>query len=96
MKKLMLSVAALAVVATPIAASAEPWGHDRGGDYRAERFDRGDGGGGALAAGIFGLVLGAAIASDHPYAYEPACYWQTRPIVGRYGYVRYERVEVCR
>src|SRR5579863_8596415 len=54
--------------------------------------DRGDG---AAAAGLFGFVLGAALANDHPGYYQD-CYWQSRPVVGPYGYVHYERVEICR
>jgi hypothetical protein len=118
MKKLMLGAAALAVTAAPIAASAEPFGHDYGGrgdyhvayrsydrdgwrgdyrdwrgDYRGYR-DHDDDAGAALAAGLFGFVLGNAIASNHGYYQD--CYLQTRPVIGPYGYVHYERVEVCR
>ena len=106
-KKLMLGAAALAVTAAPIAASAAPFGHDYGGrgDYHVayRGYDRGDwrgyrdhddDRGAALAAGLFGLVLGSAIASNHGYYQD--CYWQTRPVVGPYGYVHYEQVQVCR
>ena len=61
MKKFLLTAAAgLSLLAAPLAASAAPYGHwDR---------DRGDGGA-ALAAGLFGFVLGATVAHSHP-AYE--------------------------
>ncbi len=39
-----------------------------------------DGGGAALAAGIAGLAVGAAIAGSHPY------YHHYRPYYGGYGY----------
>ena len=48
-----------------------------------------------MAAGLFGLVLGAAIASDHPY-YAPQCGWETQAYPGPYGTVQYEQVQVCR
>ena len=79
MKKIMLAIASLAVVAAPVAASAQSYGHDHGrnggwsnrGDYgRSYRGDRGNGGA-ALAAGVFGLILGSAIASSsHSYGYR--------------------------
>ncbi|MFI4934944.1 MAG: hypothetical protein ACHP7N_10025 [Caulobacterales bacterium] len=113
MKKLMIAAAALTMAAAPLAASAEPFGgHDgrggwqdnRGGGWRG---DRGGNGGAALAAGLFGLVVGSAIANAHdneygyaqPYGYGdygPRCVWQSRPFVGPYGGVHYETVRVCR
>ena len=59
LKKLLLGTAALTMVAAPMAASAEPWGHERW-DH-----DRGRDAGAAVAAGVIGLALGAAIASNH-------------------------------
>jgi hypothetical protein len=108
MKKLLIGASALAMVATPIAASAEPYGHDD----RYQRFDHGDGAGAAVAAGVFGLVLGAALASNHhgygyggygygyrPYGYGPAyaarCHWETRAYPGPWGGVSYQNVRVC-
>ena len=66
MKKILVTAAAgLALVAAPMAASAHPY--HRGG---------GDAAGAAVAAGLFGLVLGAALASNHDdgprYDYPPA------------------------
>jgi Ni/Co efflux regulator RcnB len=105
MKKLMLGAAALAITATPLAASAADWGHgrgdcgrgwDRGGEWR-DRGDRDDGNGGAaLAAGLFGFVLGSALNHDRYDGYYQSCYWTTRPVEDAWGYVHYQRVEVCR
>jgi len=105
MKKFLIAAAALAVAAAPIAASADPFNHggrgyqsDRGHDYRGgdRGWDRrGDDRGGAVAAGLFGLFLGAALASDHPY-YQRECGWETQAYPGPYGGVRYEQVQVCR
>jgi hypothetical protein len=52
-----------------------------------------DGRGAAVAAGLFGFVLGAAL--DHPY-YAERCGWVTQAYPGPYGGVRYEQVQVCR
>ena len=110
MKKLLIAAAALAVTAAPIAASAAPFGfggrgevvrvHDNGfrgnrwnGGYHDGRFN--DGRGAAVAAGLFGLFLGAAIASDHPH-YVQQCGWETQAYPGPDGGVRYEQVQVCR
>ena len=54
-----------------------------------------DGRGAAVAAGLFGLFLGAALASDHPY-YHRECGWETQAYPGPYGTVQYEQVQVCR
>ena len=104
MKKLLIGASALTMVATPIAASAAPWGH--------ERFDhdRGDAGA-AVAAGIFGLAIGAALASNHhdyddrygygygygDYGYYAPvrCHWETRAYPGPWGGVSYQNVRVC-
>ena len=111
MKKIMLAIASLAVVAAPVAASAQSYGHDNGhgrdsggwnnrGDYR--RGDRGDGGA-VLAAGVFGLILGSAIASsnhsygyDRPYGYAQRCAWRNQAYDTGYGEIAYRQVEVCR
>jgi hypothetical protein len=114
LKKLLIAAAALAVVATPIAASADPFNHggrgfqsarvhgDGGyrGGYRGGygsnwdgRYN--DGRGAAVAAGLFGLVIGAALANDHPY-YQRECGWETQAYPGPYGTAQYEQVQVCR
>ena len=111
MKKFLIAAAALAVAAAPLAASADPFNHggrgyqsDRGhegGGYRGgynrgwDGDRRGDDRGGAVAAGLFGLFLGAALANDHP-RYERECGWETQAYPGPYGSVRYEQVQVCR
>ena len=77
MKKFLISAAALAMISAPIAASAQPYGHDRGGQAPvASHVDNGyrDHGGNstagpAIAAGIFGFILGAAISSSHQPTY---------------------------
>ena len=60
---------AMAATVLPTTADARPYGHYYG--------HRGNGGA-AVAAGIAGLAIGAAIASDHPryysYGYGPAYY----------------------
>jgi hypothetical protein len=63
------------------------------GRYNDSRYN--DGRGAAVAAGLFGLVLGAAIANDHPY-YAQRCGWETQAYPGPYGQVQYEQVQVCR
>jgi hypothetical protein len=65
-------------------------GYGRNGDGRYN-----DGRGAAVAAGLFGLFLGAAIANDHPY-YAQQCGWQTQAYPGPYGSVQYQQVQVCR
>ena len=110
MKKLFIAASALLLAAAPIVASADPSGghgfgrggevvrvHDNGsrGGYGPNWDGRyGDGRGSAVAAGLFGLFLGAAIASDHPYVQQ--CGWETQAYPGPYGGVRYEQVQVCR
>jgi hypothetical protein len=107
MKKLMIGAAALTMVAAPMAASAQPFSH--GGWNGGGRFGgysgqfRGGNGGAVLAAGLFGLALGAAVnnADYQPaYAYGPGygpvCVWRTQAVVGPYGYVHYQPVQVCR
>ena len=72
------------------------WDGDRRGDYRGWDGDRRGGDrGAAVAAGLFGLFLGAAIANDHPY-YQRECGWETQAYPGPYGTVQYEQVRVCR
>ncbi len=100
MKNLVLGAAALVMTAAPLAASAQPYGHDWHG---------GGNGGAAVAAGLFGLAVGAAIADSsyhRDYAYQPTyaydggyvqhCFWQTRLVRGPWGRVHYQQVEVCR
>ena len=111
LKKLLLGTAALTMVAAPMAASAEPWGH--------ERFEHRHGdAGAAVAAGVFGLAIGAALASNHhdygyrydyddydggyygdyygSYGYAPVrCHWETRAYPGPWGGVHYQNVRVC-
>jgi hypothetical protein len=86
MKKIMLALASLAVVAAPVAASAQSFGHGQGhngGSHGASYghgggFGRGGGygyrggnGAGLLAAGLFGAVLGSALVNSGPaYAYD--------------------------
>jgi len=91
-KKLLLTAAAgLSVLAAPLAASAAPYGHwDR---------DRGDRGG-ALAAGLFGFVLGAALTDaavhSQPYYYHERCGWVEQPYRNYWGGFDYQQVWVCR
>jgi hypothetical protein len=54
-----------------------------------------DGRGAAVAAGVFGLILGATLANDHPY-YAQQCGWETQAYPGPYGGVSYQQVQVCR
>lgn len=70
MKKILTAaIAAItlggAVSATATAADARGWEHH--GYYR---HGYGYGGGAALVAGVAGLAIGAALASDHPHYYR--------------------------
>ena len=113
MKKFLIGAVALITAAAPIAASAAPFGHGGrpaavanhsawNGGYRGDfRGARGNGGA-AIAAGLFGLAIGAAIASSSQPAYAPNygygygdCGWQTEAVRGPYGQIRYEQVQVC-
>jgi hypothetical protein len=103
MKKFLIAAATLTMAAAPIAASAQPFGgHGFGGrPAYAHGYYRGGNGGAAVAAGLFGLVLGAAIADSQPaYGYPPPyavqCDWETRAYPGPWGTVHYEQVQVCR
>jgi hypothetical protein len=104
----MLALASLAVASAPLAASAQPLGHGGGWTGGGREYGRGGGNGGAVvAAGIFGLIAGAAIASaDHqayaqpyaygePYGYAPQCGWQTERYITPWGHVEYRQVQVC-
>ena len=117
-----MTVASLAIVAAPLAASAQSSDHNRGHDHAASgrdygRGDRGRGwnsrdSGSALAAGVAGLFLGAALSNSQgydygqsygysqPYAYDQAygygCGWQTQAFQGRYGRIEYRQVNTCR
>ncbi|HLI67392.1 MAG TPA: hypothetical protein VKU90_13605 [Caulobacteraceae bacterium] len=80
-KILTTGLAALALAGTAVGgatpATAQSFHHGFRGDFRGFRgrgFDRDDGGI-ALAAGVIGLGLGAAIASDHNYYYGPGPYY---------------------
>ncbi len=102
MNKLIMGVAGLAILAAPLAASAQSYGHERDGGYRG--YGRGYGGGGAVAAGVAGLAIGAALANQgdygyapgYGYAYAPRCAWRYRPYRTYYGAVAYRRIEICR
>ncbi|HEY3948067.1 hypothetical protein [Phenylobacterium sp.] len=81
-KTLTAALAALtlggAVSATAVTgADARPYYH--GGYYH-----RGSGGA-AIFAGVAGLALGAALASDHPRYYAPAPYYYGPPAPYYYG-----------
>ena len=66
LKKILIGTAALAMVASPIVASAQPVR-----SWHAAHYDRDHGNAGAaVAAGLFGLVLGAAIASSSHHDYD--------------------------
>lgn len=112
MKKLLMAAASLAVIAAPVAASAQGYGHGGHGGYghggysHSYRGGRGDGSG-LLAAGLFGLVVGSAIASSHHsydygydrdygYGYGERCVWRNQAYDVGYGQVEYRQVEVCR
>ncbi len=111
MKKFLIGAVALITAAAPIAASAAPFHGGRPaavayhngwrGGYTGWGDNRGNGGA-AIAAGLFGLALGAAIASSNQPAYAPNygygygdCGWQTQAVRGPYGQIRYEQVQVC-
>ena len=125
MKKMLLTAATgLAVIAAPIAASAQPYGygqndsrgyHSQSRGYGQDRAgwdgrDRGErnNGGALLAAGLFGLVLGAIVsnaansqqasyaAPDDGYGYGPQCGWQTEAYRNAWGQLEYQQVQVCR
>jgi len=70
----MTAVAGLSLVAAPLAATAAPYhgSHGFSGDYRRGDNGRDNGAGVAIAAGVFGLILGAALANsaDNHQAYE--------------------------
>jgi hypothetical protein len=124
-KLLLTAAASLAMIAAPIAASAQPYGgyghnnnrgyqsngyHGQSNGYRGQgygynRGDRGDNGGALLAAGVFGLVLGA-IASNAAYShsdgyydqsnYYPTCSWENQAYRNAWGQLEYQQVQVCR
>jgi hypothetical protein len=111
MKTLLIAAASLATLAAPVAASAAPaWGHGgyaNGHGYGGYRGDYRGNDGAAVAAGLFGFVLGAAVTHNQPaytydgygYDYPPyatRCHWETRAYEGAWGRVHYQQVEVCR
>ena len=60
-----------AVCATAAPAQAQRYhGGGYGGHYSGRYYGHGNNGGAAIAAGVVGLALGAAIASDHPHYYR--------------------------
>ncbi len=59
-----------AILGAAVPANAEPYGHWHGGGWRGGW--RGDDAGVAIAAGILGLAVGSALASDHPHYYYGA------------------------
>jgi hypothetical protein len=61
-----LSAASLATLSAP--AQARDWDGGRGGYYGGDR--HGDGAGAAIAGGVIGLALGAAIASSGHHDYN--------------------------
>jgi hypothetical protein len=103
-KFLLIAAAGLSLVAAPITASAQPYGYGHmgfaHGGYRGYRGD----GGAVLAAGLFGLVLGAVAAdaaNSQPVAYAPPyyapqCGWQTQAYRDAWGQLEYQQVQVCR
>ncbi len=122
MKAFILAAASLALVATPLAASAQSYGHghDGGGWSRSAprgdgghgygRYGRGDDGGGAVLAGVAGLLLGSALVEsqsyDRPYGYAQPYAYSTRYVQecdgrseayeDRYGNVEYRPERFCR
>jgi hypothetical protein len=76
MNKLVMGFAGLAILAAPLAASAQSYLHGRdgggwsrgyNGDY-GRGYDR-DSGGAAIVAGVAGLALGATLAGHGDYGY---------------------------
>jgi hypothetical protein len=78
MHKLVIGVAGLAILAAPLAASAQSYGQGRDGGGWSRGEDHGgygygrDDAAGAVVAGVAGLALGAALASQGDYGYAPA------------------------
>lgn len=90
MKKIGLGVALGATALTmAVPAEAQRWhgGYGRGYGH----YGRGDGAGTAIVAGIAGLAVGAAIASDRGDRYERDRYYRARGYDGYYddGYYRH-------
>lgn len=91
-KTLTAAMAALtlggAIAATAAPAEARDWGHRGGYDghyYGGGRYYGRDNGGAAIAAGVLGLALGAAIADSGPHYYRGGYYPPPPPPYG-YGY----------
>jgi hypothetical protein len=84
-----------AVCATAAPAEARPHGGDYGGHgYYGGYRHHGDGGA-AIAAGVVGLALGAALASDHGYHHRGYGYYGA-PAYYDYGPSYYRTCETTR
>jgi hypothetical protein len=75
-----------AVAATATPAAAQHWRGGYGGHYYGG-YHHHDNAGPAIAAGVLGLALGAAIASNNSHSY-----YYDRPYYGGYGYYGPPRV----
>ena len=82
-------VAALAMVAGATAASAQGYRH--GGGYYGHGGHHGNDAGVAIAGGIVGLALGAAIAGNNNNHYRTGYYAPPPPPPGYYGGYGYGR-----
>lgn len=78
MRKILTGAVAALTIGGALAASVPASAQD----HRYYRHDH-DNAGAAVAAGIAGLAVGAAIAGDHP-AYGPAPYYYAAPPPGYY------------
>jgi hypothetical protein len=79
------SLVAGASVAATAPAQARPWGYGGYHGYHGGWHRGGVGAGTAVAAGILGLGVGAAIASDHRRYYDDG-YYAAPPPPPAYGY----------
>ena len=82
-----------AVVATAAPAQAEHWRGGGGYYHGGGHYYRGGRGDAALAAGVVGLALGAAIASNHGPYYGHRYY--DGPYAYGYGYDYYPAYRTC-
>jgi hypothetical protein len=75
MNKILTGAVAALTIGGALAASVPASAQDRDGRYRHH-----DNSGAAVAAGIAGLAVGAALAGDHPaYYYAPRPYYYDAP-----------------